>query len=40
MQFEGDFKALIKKYDAPEKFDKLVSAQAKVDLAKEKMQAN
>ena len=35
-----DFKSLVKKYDKPASFDKLVSANAKVDLAKQKMAAN
>ena len=38
--FGDDFKGLIKKYNNPNSFDKLSSANAKVDLAKEKMAAN
>ena len=38
--FGQDFKSLIKKYNTQESFDKLSSANAKVDLAKEKMAAN
>ena len=35
-----DFAKLVKKYDNPASFDSLVSAQAKVNLAKDKMAAN
>ena len=38
--FKGDFMDLIEKYNDPTTFDKLCSAHAKVDLAKEKMAAN
>lgn len=39
-KFGTEFKQLIKKYNNPASFDKLTSAQAKVDLAKDKMAAN